>query len=76
MRVMKMKNTILKTRLLLAPVLAMAFTAAAHAAAPGVTGPTFNLMAQSAYLNPTTPGDLVVEYLPDRRSPQTHPEIY
>jgi FtsP/CotA-like multicopper oxidase with cupredoxin domain len=48
---MKMKNTILKTRLLLAPMLAMAFTAAAHAAAPGITGATsFRLTAQSADL--------------------------
>jgi FtsP/CotA-like multicopper oxidase with cupredoxin domain len=45
-----MKNTILKTRLLLAPVMAVAFTATAFAAAPGITGPTFNLTAQPAYI--------------------------
>src|SRR6202051_803835 len=27
------------------------FAAAAHAAAPGITGPTFNLTAQAAYIN-------------------------
>jgi FtsP/CotA-like multicopper oxidase with cupredoxin domain len=47
---MKMKNTISKTRLFLAPMLAVAFTAAAYAAAPGITGPTFNLTAQSAFI--------------------------
>ena len=50
MRAMKMKKTILHTRLLLAPMVAVAFTAAAYAAAPGITGPTFNLTAQPAYL--------------------------
>ena len=38
----------------LAGVLATAmlvFAAAAHAAAPGITGTTFNLTAQPAYLN-------------------------
>ena len=50
MRATKMKNTISKVRLLLAPVVAVAFTAAAYAAAPGITGPAFNLTAQSAYL--------------------------
>jgi FtsP/CotA-like multicopper oxidase with cupredoxin domain len=47
---MKMNNTISKTRLFLAPLVAVAFTAAAYAAAPGITGPTFNLTAQPAYL--------------------------
>ena len=45
-----MKNTISKTQLFLAPVAALLLTATAQAAAPGITGPTFNLTAQSAYL--------------------------
>jgi len=45
-----MKNTILKTQLFLAPVAALLLTATAYAAAPGITGPTFNLTAQPAYL--------------------------
>jgi hypothetical protein len=49
---MNMKNAILKTRLLLAGMVAVAsLTATAHAAAPGITGPTFNLTAQPAYLS-------------------------
>ena len=53
MRAMTMKNAISKTHLLLATMVAMVFllTVAAHAAAPGITGPTFNLTAQPAYLN-------------------------
>jgi FtsP/CotA-like multicopper oxidase with cupredoxin domain len=48
---MNMKNAILKTRLLLAGVLALTSLAAtAHAAAPGISGPTFNLTAAPAYL--------------------------
>jgi FtsP/CotA-like multicopper oxidase with cupredoxin domain len=51
MRPMNMRNAILKTRLLLAAVVAMASLATtAHAAAPGITGPTFNLDAAPAYL--------------------------
>jgi FtsP/CotA-like multicopper oxidase with cupredoxin domain len=51
MRPMKMKNAILKTRLLLAAVVATASLATtAHAAAPGITGPAFNLTAQAAYI--------------------------
>jgi len=51
MRPMNMKNAFLKTRLLLAAMVAVASLAAtAHAAAPGITGPTFNLTAQPAYL--------------------------
>ncbi len=51
MRPMKMKHTFLKTRLLLAAMVAVAsLTATAHAAAPGITGPTFYLTAQQAYL--------------------------
>jgi FtsP/CotA-like multicopper oxidase with cupredoxin domain len=46
-----MKKMILKTRFL-APVVAMAMllTATAFAAAPGITGPTFNLTASAAYI--------------------------
>jgi FtsP/CotA-like multicopper oxidase with cupredoxin domain len=52
MRPMNMKNAILKTRLLLAGMVAVAsLTATAHAAAPGITGPSFNLIAQPAYLS-------------------------
>src|SRR5246500_5690664 len=52
MRAMNMKNTIWKTQMLLGLTLAAAllFTVSAHAAAPGITGPTFNLTAQQAYL--------------------------
>lgn len=53
MRAMNMKATIIRTQLLLAGLLAMAtlFMASAFAAAPGITGPTFNLVASPAYLN-------------------------
>src|SRR5215469_738377 len=53
MRAMTMKKAISTTQLLLATMVAMALllTATAHAAAPGITGTTFNLTAQSAYLN-------------------------
>src|SRR6266852_2042497 len=51
MRPMNMKNAFLKTRLLLSAMVAvLSLTATAHAAAPGITGPTFNLTAQQAYL--------------------------
>jgi FtsP/CotA-like multicopper oxidase with cupredoxin domain len=52
MRAMNMKNTISKTHMLLGLTLAVAllFTASAYAAAPGITGPTFNLTAQTAFL--------------------------
>jgi FtsP/CotA-like multicopper oxidase with cupredoxin domain len=51
MKPMNLKKAFLKTRLLLAAVVAVAsLTATAHAAAPGITGPTFNLTAQTAYL--------------------------
>jgi hypothetical protein len=47
-----MKNAFLNTRLLLAAMAAVASLAAtAHAAAPGITGPIFNLTAQTAFLN-------------------------
>jgi FtsP/CotA-like multicopper oxidase with cupredoxin domain len=52
MRATNMKNAISKTQMLLALMVAVVLllTVAAHAAAPGITGPTFNLTAQSAYL--------------------------
>ncbi len=52
MRATNMKNIFAETRLLLATVMAVAlfFTATAHAAAPGITGPTFNLQASPAYI--------------------------
>ena len=51
MRATNMKKMILKTRLL-APVVVVALllTASAFAAAPGITGPTFNLVASPAYI--------------------------
>jgi len=52
MRATNMKKAISKTRLLLAPMVAMVLllTVAAHAAAPGITGPIFNLTAQPAFI--------------------------
>ena len=47
----KMTKSISIARLVLAPVLALFLVAAAHAAVPGITGPTFNLTAQTAFLN-------------------------
>src|ERR1700757_3759032 len=51
MRATNMKKIILKARLL-APVVAVALllTTSAFAAAPGITGPTFNLVASPAYI--------------------------
>jgi FtsP/CotA-like multicopper oxidase with cupredoxin domain len=48
-----MKNTISKTHPSLTPILAMAFllTATAYAATPGITGPSFSLVAHDAFLN-------------------------
>jgi hypothetical protein len=47
-----MKTTISKSVRFLAPMaLVMWFAATAFAAAPGITGPTFNLTAQQAFLN-------------------------
>jgi FtsP/CotA-like multicopper oxidase with cupredoxin domain len=48
---MNMKTAISKERLLLAPVLILFLAVAAHAAVPGITGPAFNLTAQTAFLN-------------------------
>jgi FtsP/CotA-like multicopper oxidase with cupredoxin domain len=52
MRATTMKKAILHTQLLLASMVAVVllFTVTAQAAAPGITGPTFNLTAQPAYL--------------------------
>src|SRR5881394_3847006 len=53
MRTMNMKKAISKTQLLLATVvvaMALLLTAPAYAATPGITGSTFNLTAQSAFL--------------------------
>jgi len=49
MRAKKMKKAILHTQLLLAAV-ALLLTVTAHAATPGITGTTFSLTAQPAYL--------------------------
>ena len=46
-----MKKTISTIQLFLAPMVALAFATAAYAAAPGITGPTFNLTAQPAYIS-------------------------
>jgi hypothetical protein len=46
-----MTKSISIVRSLLAPTLVMCLAAAAHAAVPGITGPTFNLVAQTAFLN-------------------------
>jgi len=52
MRETTMKRAILKSgRLLAAMALVMWLAATAFAAAPGITGPTFNLTAQQAFLN-------------------------
>jgi FtsP/CotA-like multicopper oxidase with cupredoxin domain len=48
MRTTKMNKTILN---LLPPMAAMLLTATAYAAVPGITGPSFALTAQAAYLN-------------------------
>ena len=46
-----MKKAISMTRLLLAPMVALLLAATAYGAAPGITGTTFNLTAQDAFLN-------------------------
>jgi FtsP/CotA-like multicopper oxidase with cupredoxin domain len=52
MRAMNMKNATLKTLFLaLMVVVTLFLTPASFAAAPGITGPVFNLTAQQAYLN-------------------------
>jgi FtsP/CotA-like multicopper oxidase with cupredoxin domain len=47
-----MKKTILQAQLFVALMVAMAtmFAATAHAAAPGITGPSFDLRAEAAYI--------------------------
>jgi FtsP/CotA-like multicopper oxidase with cupredoxin domain len=45
------KVTSMKRLFPLATAAALMFAAAAHAAAPGITGPTFNLQAQAAFIN-------------------------
>src|SRR6516225_8628480 len=52
MRAKKMTKAISKTQLLLAPMVAVVLLlgVAAHAATPGITGTTFSLTAQPAYL--------------------------
>jgi FtsP/CotA-like multicopper oxidase with cupredoxin domain len=51
MRTTNMIKKLSKSRLLLATIVALLLTAAANASAPGITGPSFNLTAQSAYLS-------------------------
>jgi FtsP/CotA-like multicopper oxidase with cupredoxin domain len=56
MRATKMNKTSSIARLLLAPIVALLLTAAAHATAPGITGTgaaagTFNLTAQAAFIS-------------------------
>jgi hypothetical protein len=51
MRATKMTKSISIARLLLAPMIALFLAAVAHASAPGIIGPTFNLTAQTAFLN-------------------------
>src|SRR5580692_5108472 len=52
MRSTNMKNALLKMRLVLGAIVGMALIATvAHAAAPGITGPSFSLIAQPAYLS-------------------------
>ena len=53
MRATNMKKAILKSRMLLAPMVAVAtllLTVFAHGAAPGITGPSFDLRAEAAYI--------------------------
>ena len=53
MRATNMKKAILKSRMLLAPMVAVAMlllTVYAHGAAPGITGPSFDLRAEAAYI--------------------------
>jgi FtsP/CotA-like multicopper oxidase with cupredoxin domain len=50
MKATKMTKAISKTQLFLAPLAALLLTATANAAAPGITGPTFNLTATAAYV--------------------------
>jgi hypothetical protein len=51
MRAIKMTQSISIARMLVASTLVLFLAVTAHAAAPGITGPTFSLTAQPAYLN-------------------------
>ena len=53
MRTTNMKKAISKTKVRLATLLmvAISFISTAHAASPGITGPTFNLRAEAAYIS-------------------------
>jgi hypothetical protein len=52
MRPMNMKNATFKTLFLaLMVAITLSLTPASFAAAPGITGPSFSLTAQQAYLN-------------------------
>jgi FtsP/CotA-like multicopper oxidase with cupredoxin domain len=51
MRATKMNQSISNTRFLLAPMVVLAFTATAYAAAPGITGTSFALTAKGAYIS-------------------------
>jgi len=51
MRTTKMTKSISIARLLLAPMMALFLAVAAQAATPGISGTTFNLVAQTAFLN-------------------------
>ena len=46
----KMNRKISKVRLLLAPVVVFLLATSAYATAPGITGPSFDLTAQAAYI--------------------------
>jgi FtsP/CotA-like multicopper oxidase with cupredoxin domain len=51
MRATNMTKSISIARLLLAPMVALLLAATARGATPGIKGPTFNLTAQTAFLN-------------------------
>jgi FtsP/CotA-like multicopper oxidase with cupredoxin domain len=51
MRATKMTKSISIVRFLVAPMMALFLAAAAYASTPGITGPIFNLTAQTAFLN-------------------------
>jgi Multicopper oxidase len=51
MKAMNMTKSISIVRLFLAPLVALLLASTMHAATPGITGPTFNLTAQTAFLN-------------------------
>ena len=51
MRATNMKKAIVKTQFLLAAMVAVLFTVSAYAAAPGIKGNSFSLVAQANYLN-------------------------